>query len=259
MSSIQRTALVTGASRGIGRGIALELARRGYRVAVNYARNVSAAEDVAMAIEDLGSVALPVQGDIAVASDREKLVDAVLAEWGKIDLLVNNAGIAPRVRNDILEASEESFDEVLGTNLKGPYFLTQRVAREMIKAKELGISETPRIVFVTSVSAYAPSRNRGEYCISKAGLSMAVQIYAARLAEAGIPVFEVRPGIIETDMVEKVKDKYTTLIAEGLIPFRRWGQPLDVALPIAAIAQGELDFCSGQVIEPSGGFHLREL
>ncbi len=258
-ASAAPVALVTGASRGIGRGIALARARQGYDLLVNYARDEAAARAVQRAIAELGRRAEVCRASVAVPADREALVDFTLEAFGRLDLLVNNAGIAPRQRQDLLEATEESFDEVLGTNLKGPYFLTQRVANEMIRLRRDGVLPTARIVFITSVSAYASSPNRGEYCISKAGLSMAVSLFADRLAEFGIPVFEVRPGIIATDMTGPVKEKYDRLIAEGLLPQRRWGLPEDVGRAVAAIARGDLDYSTGQVIEVGGGFGLRRL
>jgi NAD(P)-dependent dehydrogenase (short-subunit alcohol dehydrogenase family) len=192
--------------------------------------------------------------DLASPRDRAALIEFVSAEFGHIDLLINNAGMAPRERRDILDATEECFDEVLATNLKGPYFLTQAIARQMIAARA-----PARIVFVTSVSSYTASVNRGEYCVSKAGLSMAVALWAARLADAGIKVFEVRPGIIRTDMIAAVESQYERRIAEGLLPQRRMGEGGDVARAVRAIADGLLDYSTGQVINVDGGFHLRTL
>ncbi len=259
MEISKKSALVTGASRGIGKGIALGLAAEGYVVAVNYVRNLKAAEGVLKEIQQLGSEGLLIQGDVGSSNDRKKMVDETVAEFGKIDLLVNNAGIAPKIRVEILETTEESFDRVLGTNLKAPYFLTQDVSRRMIGWKQSGEVEVPRIVFVTSISAYAGSRNRTEYCISKAGASMAAMSFAMRLAEEGIPVFEVRPGLTQTDMVEKVQDKYDRFIKEGIVPQRRWGYPEDIAKVVRAIARGDLDFSTGEIIEVAGGFSLKEL
>jgi NAD(P)-dependent dehydrogenase (short-subunit alcohol dehydrogenase family) len=245
------TALVTGASRGIGRGIALALAAAGHDVVVNYARNAAAAEEVVKQIEEYGVRGRPVQADISLAADRRRLVD----EAGPIDLLVNNAGVAPDVRADLLDATEESFDRVIGINLKGPYFLTQLVAQQMIATGVPG-----KIITISSVSAYAPSTNRGDYCLAKAGLAMMTKLYAARLAEHGITVYEIRPGIIATDMTGPVKAKYDRLIHEdGITPIRRWGQPEDVGKAVVAIAQGLLPFSTGQVIDVDGGFHIRTL
>ncbi|MCB9781505.1 MAG: 3-ketoacyl-ACP reductase [Candidatus Omnitrophica bacterium] len=259
MQTQKPTALVTGASRGIGRGIAEGLAEEGYAVAINYVRNREAAEEVADGIRKKGGESLLVQGDVGDREDRARIVEETVRDLGRIDLLVNNAGIAPKVRLDILETTEESFDYVLGTNLKAQYFITQDVAKRMIEWKKEGVVEAPRIVFITSISAYAGSRNRTEYCISKAGASMTAMSYAMRLAEEGIPVFEIRPGLTQTDMVEKVKEKYDRLISEGVVPQRRWGYPEDVAKVVRAIGRGDLDFSTGEVIEVAGGYFLKEL
>jgi NAD(P)-dependent dehydrogenase (short-subunit alcohol dehydrogenase family) len=248
-------ALVTGGSRGIGRGICLELARQGYAAAVNYAGN----EQAAVQTQNLlgpDTDSLLVQADVSVAAERGRLVDAVLARWDRIDVLVNNAGITSVGRRDILEATEESWDRVLAVNLKGPFFLTQRVAQEMLRRPNL---VHPTIVNISSLSSYTASINRGDYCISKAGLSMMTQLYAVRLAEHGIRVFEVRPGIIETDMTAAVRDRYTSLIAEGLTPIRRWGTPTDIGQAVAALATGTIPFSTGDVLHIDGGFHLRRL
>ncbi len=245
--SSRPVAIVTGASRGIGRAIALELART-HTVIATYRGRRDAAESLAA---ECGADI--VQSDIGSAADRQALIDHAVSRHGRIDLLVNNAGIAPRERKDILEASEEIFDEVLATNLKGPYFLTQLAARRMVS------QGAGRIVFVTSISAYTASVMRGEYCISKAGLSMAAELWAARLAAHNVQVFEVRPGIIRTDMIEKVRDVYEEKARGGLLPQGRLGDPADVARPIRAIADGLLDYGTGTVINADGGFHLRIL
>ncbi|HYO10598.1 MAG TPA: 3-ketoacyl-ACP reductase [Tepidisphaeraceae bacterium] len=248
-------AMVTGGSRGIGRGIAVALARAGYDCALSYASNAAAAEDARGEIASLGRRAVMIKGDIASTDDRKRLVDDAVAALGGIDLLVNNAGVAPSVRADILDAGEESFDRLISTNLKGPYFLTQLVARHMIERKTPG-----KIVNITSVSAYTASTNRGDYCISKAGLSMMTALYAARLAEHGINVYEIRPGVIETDMTGPVKEKYDKLIFEqDLTPIRRWGKPDDVARAVVAVATDLLPFSTGQILDVDGGFHLRRL
>lgn len=253
-------AIVTGASRGIGRGVALALARAGHDVVVNYASNADAANRVADEIAQLGTRAVPVRADISRAEDRRALVDAALNEFGRIDLLVNNAGVAPDVRADILDAGEESFDRLIGINLKGPYFLTQLVARCMIDQLGRGEIEQPKIIIISSISAYTASVNRGDYCIAKAGLAMVTELFAARLAEHGINVYEIRPGIIDTDMTGAVKEKYDRLIfQDGLTPIRRWGRPEDIGRAVAAIAAGALPFSTGQVIDVDGGFHLRTL
>jgi len=249
-----RVAIVTGGSRGIGRGIAIALAREKFDVVVNYARNASAAEDVKREIESAGAKALLVQADISVADDRKRLVEKSVGECGSIDLLVNNAGVAPETRADILEATEESFDRLININLKGPFFLTQLVANRMATQKR------GKIVNITSVSAYAASVNRGDYCIAKAGLAMMTKLFAARMAEFGVNVYEIRPGIIETDMTGPVKAKYDELIFnKDLTPLKRWGTPDDVARAVVAIANDLLPFSTGEVINADGGFHLRRL
>jgi 3-oxoacyl-[acyl-carrier protein] reductase len=240
-------AVVTGGSRGIGRGVAEELAKT-HHVVATYNSNREAALSLA---EATGATVLPCSlGDRA---SREEFLRKLAEKHGSIDLLVNNAGMAPRVRADILEASEESFDELLSTNLKGPYFLTQAIARTML-ARGSG-----RIVFISSMSAFTASVNRGDYCLSKAGLSMAAKLFATRLAAHGIPVFEIQPGIIRTDMIAKVAAAYEEKIAGGLLPQKRMGEPADIARAVRAIADGLLDYCTGQVLNVDGGFHLRTL
>ncbi|NQU44472.1 3-ketoacyl-ACP reductase [bacterium] len=259
----KRIALVTGSGRGIGRGIALQLARDGYHVIVNGvnvdpANTASGVYEVKSAIEAKGGTADVIRADVSSAQDRQSLV-AIIENLGRLDLLVNNAGVAPTQRRDLLEADEESFDRLISINLKGPYFLTRDLARRMIDWKSDGIVEQPRIAFITSISAYASSPSRGEYCLSKAGLSMAATLFADRLAEVEIPVIEIRPGIIRTDMTGAVQDKYDRLIAEGLLPTRRWGLPEDVAKAVSAFARGDLDYSTGTVIDVDGGFRMRKL
>jgi NAD(P)-dependent dehydrogenase (short-subunit alcohol dehydrogenase family) len=265
----RRATIVTGASRGIGRAIAIALAREGFNVVINYAKNTAAAEEVRAEIEAAGARGHLVQADISIAADRAKLVAETLTTFGQIDLLVNNAGIAPEIRADLLEVTEESFDRLVDVNLKGPYFLTQLVAKEMLRLQASGqkrgtgalfISSSAAIINITSISAYAPSINRGDYCIAKAGLAMMTKLFAARLASEGINVYEIRPGIIETDMTGPVKAKYDELIhREDLTPIPRWGQPQDVAKAVVAIAKDLLPFSTGEVINVDGGFHLRRL
>ncbi len=240
-------AIVTGASRGIGRGIAEDLSRT-HTVVGTYRGRRDAAESLQ---QKTGADIF--QCDISSAADRAALIAYVREKHGRLDLLVNNAGIAPRERRDILEASEEIFDEVLSTNLKGPYFLTQQAARWMVE------QGSGRIVFITSISSYTASINRGEYCISKAGLSMAVQLFAQRLAAANVQVFEIRPGIIRTDMIAAVEKVYEEKIANGLLPQRRMGESADIARAVRAIADGQLDYSTGQILNVDGGFHLRTL
>lgn len=257
-------ALVTGAGQGIGRGIALRLAREGHIVVINDvvadpANTDHGAYEVKKTIEATGGRAEVFKADIASAEQRLAMIEFVDLQFGRLDLLVNNAGVAPKQRVDILQAGEQSFDRLISINLKGPFFLTQLAANRMIAWKKTGRITTPRIVFITSISAYTSSPARGEYCVSKAGLSMAVRLYADRLGEYGIPVIEIRPGIIQTPMTSVVKDKYDKLIAEGLLINRRWGLPEDVAAVVAAVARGDLDYSTGESIEVSGGFNVRRL
>lgn len=255
----KRVALVTGAGRGIGRGIALGLAQNGWRVVINYRNNAQAARKTAGLVEEAGTQALVVQANIGITNDRKKLVQTTLDEFNRIDLLVNNAGIGPRQRLDILETSEASYDEVMDVNLKGPFFLTQQVAGTMIKLLQAGTIAPPKIINISSISAYTSSPNRGEYCVSKAGLSMMTALFADRLAEYGINVYEIRPGVIQTDLTSGVKDKYDKLIGDGLTPIQRWGQPDDIARAVIAIAQDYFPFSTGEVINVDGGFHLHRL
>ncbi len=259
-------AIVTGASRGIGKAIASELASLGYDLVINYYDFTSAGEpDDTIAgqtqkeIKALGSQCFILRGDISNAQDRKNLVEFAKSKFGKCNMLVNNAGVAPLKRVDLLEATEASYDRVMSINLKGPYFLTQLVANWMIEQKKANSDQDFRIVNTGSMSAYTSSPARGEYCVSKAGVSMMTMLYADRLAEFGIGVFEIRPGIIQTDMTSVVKDKYDKLIAEGLTPIKRWGQPEDIGKVVGAIAEGRLDFSTGQVINVDGGFHFRRL
>ena len=265
MQQKRPVALVTGAGRGIGRGIAEELAAAGWSLAINYCGNAEAA---AAAVEACRKkAAFPeqrfaaVQADVSIAEDRERLVQEAWSLADGLDALVNNAGIAPRMRADILEATEESFAELLGTNLQGPYFLTQAVARRMLEAGAAGGSErAPKsIVFITSVSAETASISRGEYCVSKAGLAMAAKLWAARLTGEGISVFEVRPGIMATDMTAAVKEKYDALIAQGLVPAARWGTPEDMGRAVRALLSGDYAYSSGSVVHVDGGMHVPRL
>jgi 3-oxoacyl-[acyl-carrier protein] reductase len=240
-------AVITGGSRGIGRAIAEELSRT-HQVVATYNSNKEAAESLATAT---GATVL--QCDLGDSASRKSFLNELSSNFGALDLLVNNAGMAPRVRADILEASEESFDELLQTNLKGPYFLTQALVRPMLAAGR------GRVIFISSISAFTASTNRGDYCISKAGVSMAAKLFAARLAPHGIGVFEIQPGFIRTDMIAKVAAAYDEKIANGLLPQRRMGEPADVSRTVRAIADGLLDYCAGQTLHADGGFHLRTL
>ncbi len=243
-------AIVTGGSRGIGKAIVEELLKNNYSVIVT-ARNES--DDIIKFKEAYKGKVFFVPCDISVDEDRKKLSGFAQTTFGKIDLLVNNAGIAPRERKDILEITPENFDFLTDINLKGTFFVTQELAPLLIK------NNKSRIVNISSVSAYTASVNRGEYCISKAGISMITKLFAARLAEYGVSVIEIRPGIIETDMTSTVKEKYEKLIADGITPINRMGQPEDVAKCVASIAQGNFDFCTGTVIDCDGGFNVRRL
>lgn len=259
-------AIITGASRGIGKAIAEELAALEYDIVVNYfdfnkegEPDDVAARQTQKEIKALGAECEIFRADVSNGEDRKNIVDFTKKKLGRCDTLINNAGIAPSKRVDLLEADEESFDRVLAVNLKGPYFLTQLVAKWMMEQKKQHTNRDFRIVNIGSISAYASSPSRGEYCVSKAGVAMMTKLYADRLAESGIRVFEIRPGIIETDMTKTVKDKYDKLISEGLTPIKRWGRPDDVAKAVGAIAEGRLDFCTGQVINVDGGFNIRRL
>ncbi len=246
-ASSKSIALVTGGSRGIGRAIVEELCRT-HTVIATYNTNREAAREVADAT---GAVLLPCQ--LADANSRRQLLDEVKSEFDYIDLLVNNAGIAPRERRDLLDATPESFDELFAINLKGPYFLTQEIARGMAQRR------SGRIVFVSSISSFTASVNRGDYCMTKAAISMAVKLFATRLAAENVQVFEVQPGIIRTDMIASVTAAYEQRIQEGLLPQRRMGEPGDVAKAIRAIADGLLDYSTGQALHVDGGFHIRSL
>jgi 3-oxoacyl-[acyl-carrier protein] reductase len=251
--------LVTGGTRGIGLGISRALAADGWDLALCGVRSEDAVADVLSELRAAGSTVLYVAADIAQPGDRARLIAAVMGHFTGLDALVNNAGRAPRVRTDLLEATEESFEEVLRTNLQGPYFLTQRVVPLLLDRRRERPDVHRAIVFVTSVSAEMVSTNRGEYCVSKAGLSMATQLYAVRLAEFGIPVYEVRPGVIATDMTAKVRDMYDRRIAEGLIPEGRWGRPEDVGRAIAALLRGDVPYATGAVIHVDGGLKIPRL
>lgn len=258
-------ALITGSSRGIGRGIALELARAGrHDLVINYAGNEAAARECKALCEEAVEASggqrrvETVQADISIAADRERMLDFVYRNFGRLDLLVNNAGVAPNVRADLLEAGEESFDRIININLKGPYFLTQQAAG--LIAKSAPLPDAARAVInVTSISAYTVSTNRGDYCVAKAGLAMMTRLYAVRLAEFGIGVFEIQPGVIATDMTGGVKEKYDRLFANGLTPINRWGEPSDIGKAVVAVAAGLFPYSTGQVFNVDGGFHIHRI
>lgn len=251
---MKKTAIVTGASRGIGRAISLKLAADGFAVVAAARGDAEKAAEYIEELQTLSPESVYVSADISSDADRRRLVDAAFDRFGRLDILVNNAGVAPAERRDILEMTEESMQRLLDINLKGTFFLTQYAANRMV-AEKCG----EMIINVTSMSAYTASINRGEYCISKAGLSMATELFAARLAEYGINVYEVRPGIIRTDMTAAVTEKYETLIAGGLLPISRMGTPEDIAKAVSAIASGALPYSTGEVINVDGGFHIRTL
>lgn len=254
-----KVAIVTGASRGIGNAIAAKLASEGYAivaVGTSEEQSISANLD---AIHRYGTPFAYVRADVSTESGRQSIIDRAMADFGRIDILVNNAGVAPKVRADILETTEESMDRLLGINLKSTFFLSQRVAIIMRREVGEGTGIAPKIVNISSISAYVSSTMRAEYCISKAALSMVTQLFADRLAGDAINVYEVRPGVIATDMTSVVKDKYDALIDGGLTPIKRWGQPEDVANAVSVLCSGMLAFSTGEVINVDGGFHIRRL
>lgn len=256
---MKKTALVTGAGRGIGLGIAQCLAADGYDVAVCDIHPEEAVQDALSTLRDLGAETLYCRADVTDAAARQAMLDAIRDRFGRLNVLVNNAGVAPLVRTDILEATEESYDRVMTINLKGPYFLTQAVARWMVDQKKSASDFEGCIINISSISATVASPARGEYCLSKAGVSMATKLFAARLGEDGIPVYEIQPGIIATDMTSAVKDKYDKLIAEGLLVQPRWGEAKDIGKAAAALARGDFAYSTGQVVMVDGGFSVARL
>lgn len=256
---MKKVALITGGTRGIGFGIATQLAKEGFNLAVNGTRQEEAVQAVLNELKALGADLIYCRGSIASAADRENMIRSIKEHYGTLNILVNNAGIAPRERRDILEATEESYDEVMSTNLKGCYFLTQQAANWMISQKKKDENFAGCIINITSISATVASVNRGEYCLSKAGLSMATQLFAIRLGEFNIPVYEVRPGIIRTDMTAGVTEKYDKLISEGLCIQKRWGEPTDVGRAVAALAKGDFLYSTGQVVMVDGGLTIPRL
>jgi NAD(P)-dependent dehydrogenase (short-subunit alcohol dehydrogenase family) len=251
--------MITGGARGIGLGIALELARNGFTLAISGRRTLDQVQSALGQIREISPASVYVQADVSSAPDRKRLLATLEDSLGRLDVLVNNAGIAPRVRADLLEATEESFDEVMNTNLKGPYFLTQAAAAWMIRQHAIDAFRTRAIINIGSVSSTVASVNRGDYCISKAGISMATRLWAVRLAEYDIGVYEVRPGIIASDMTAGVKAKYDALIEDGLLLEKRWGTPTDVAHAVNILASGELPYATGAVLVIDGGLTLARL
>jgi 3-oxoacyl-[acyl-carrier protein] reductase len=260
-----KVALVTGSTHGIGKAIITELAKAGFSVVINGGSTINLTTEYIKTLqaiyrENIEKNYIYIQADISIKEDREKLISKIRQKFNRIDILVNNAGVAPKQRLDILETTEESYDWVMAVNLKAPYFLTQKIAKWMIELKsELRQEYQPYIINISSISRYAVSRNRGEYCISKAGMTMLTKLFAERLSDYGIQVFEISPGIIDTPMTEKVHEKYDLLINEGLTPLKRWGNPTDVAKPVLAIVSGLLPFSTGTVLDVDGGFHIHRL
>lgn len=252
-------ALITGGARGIGLGIARCLGEAGYRLAVNGVRAEEQAEDSLAELKTISPAVVYCQGDVSTAADREAIVEQVRSEFGRLDVLINNAGITSSGRKDILEAEEESFDRVFGVNLKGPFFLTKLCANWMVEQQKAGAEFSPAIVNISSISAEFVSVNRGDYCLSKAATGMATKLWATRLAEFGIPVYEVQPGVIKSDMTSGVTEKYDRLIAEGLTLEPRWGEPQDVGKAVSALVRGDIPYATGQVLYVDGGMRIRRL
>ena len=264
MGKNKPVALVTGAGRGIGRGISIALAREGFDligmdIIHEPGNKRSGLFEVKERVEELGASFLSLQGDVSSLEDQEKILRQALDKHAKIDVLVNNAGVAPEQRVDILETTPESYDRLQTTNARGPFFFTQKIAKQMIKQVEKSPDSKLCIIFITSISASVSSPTRAEYCVSKAALSQAARVFADRLSEYGINVYEVRPGIIKTDMTAPVREKYDKLIAEGLVPQKRWGLPEDVGNAVAALAKGYFGYSTGLVVEVSGGMNVQHL
>lgn len=256
---MRRVAVITGSRRGIGRGIAKELGKNGYYVIVSATKDT--ADDVIEEFRGEGIECEYIRCNVVDSEERKHLIDTVCEKFGRLDILVNNAGVAPKVKMDVLETTEESYDRVVNTNARSMYFMTQLAAGRMVSYIKDGALEDyhPKIINISSISAYATSTNRGEYCVSKAAISMTTKLFADRLAEYGIPVFEVRPGFILTDMMNASKERFGKMIEEGLTPIKRWGYPQDVADCVAVLASGRLDFATGQILNADGGYHLRRL
>lgn len=256
---MSKIALITGGTRGIGLGIAIELAKAGFDLAINGMRDEVAVKPTLDELRNYGVQVDYFQGDVSKNDDRQRMVDAILSHFGMINVLVNNAGIAPPERKDILEATEESFEVVMNVNLQGPYFLTQLIANKMIASKKQVVGDFFCIINVSSVSATVASVNRGEYCISKAGIAMATKLWASRLGEFDIPVYEIQPGVIRTDMTAGVEQKYDQLFANGLAIQQRWGIPSDIGKVAAAMATGNMPYSTGQVVMVDGGMTVQRL
>lgn len=259
MAEIQKTALITGGARGIGLGIARSLAAEGFSLALNGVRPEDQVKDVLQSFEASGVQVVYCRGDIGVANDRASIMDKVRGELGRLDVLVNNAGITSPGRKDLLEADEESFDRVVAVNLKGPYFLTQLAARFMIELQEQGVASEPCVINISSCSAEFVSTNRGDYCLTKAATGMATKLWATRLAEFGIHVYEIQPGVIRSDMTAGVTEKYDRMIAEGLTLEPRWGEPEDIGRAVCALVRGDIPYATGQVLYMDGGMRIPRL
>ena len=260
MPDMTKAALITGGANGIGLGIALQLAREGYALALTGRSPEEKVKENLDKVKSFGMPVLYISGDVASDESRVAVLEKIDAVFGRLDVLVNNAGVAPKIRMDILETTEESFDHVLNINLKGAFFLTQRVANYMRDGLKNHAGMKPVIINVSSLSAYTSSTARGEYCISKAGMGMLTMLFAARLAEFGINVYEIRPGIIATDMTSGVKEKYDRLILEeGLLPIKRWGLPEDIGNAVSVLCSGKLAYSTGEILNIDGGFHIRRL
>jgi 3-oxoacyl-[acyl-carrier protein] reductase len=259
MDKTNKVAIITGAGRGIGRGIAIQLARAGWSIVINDIGNPDPPAETLELVRQEGSDGIVIIANITLAADRQRILDETISHYGQVDLLVNNAGIGPRVRMDMLETNEESMNEVLAVNTIGPFFLTQIVSKKMIELIAQGKIDRPKIVNIGSISAYTSSTSRAEYCISKAAVAMNTLLFADRLASEGINVYEIRPGIIKTPLTEVVKEKYDKLISEGILPIKRWGLPEDIAKAIVAIAEDYLPYSTGQVIDVDGGYHIHRL
>jgi 3-oxoacyl-[acyl-carrier protein] reductase len=259
MNKKSGVALVTGGTRGIGLGIATALARAGYDLAINGVRDESEAKSSLENLRAYGVDVVYAQGNIGKTEDRKSIVDKTFAAFGKINVLINNAGVAPKVRNELLTMTEEAFDYMIEINLKGSFFLTQEVAKRMVDKKNKDKSYSASIINITSISAEVASTNRGEYCMAKAGLGMMTKLFAVALAEDNIPVYEIRPGIIETDMTAGVKQKYDTLIGNGLTLEKRWGTPEDIGKIVSAIVKGDIPYSTGQIFNVDGGMGVRRL
>jgi 3-oxoacyl-[acyl-carrier protein] reductase len=252
-------ALITGSRRGIGLGIAIELAQAGFRLVLNGTTAIEESQESIRAVQSTGAKCHYIQADISNTAERAETISKIQSKFGRLNILVNNAGVAPTPREDILIAGEESFDRLLRINLKGPYFLTRDVANWMIDQQKAAPKQKFKIINISSINAFTASPSRGEYCISKAAMGMMTALFAARLAEYGIGVYEIRPGITKTDMTTVVKDKYDLMIAEGLVPMARWGLPKDIGKAAVALCKDYFPYSTGEVINVDGGFHLKTL